>query len=324
MGKEEIITRIINKINSFDTVYITGHKHIDLDALGANLGLYEYCVNNDIKTTIILKEKRHEKGISKALEDINKDRIKIMHPDEINHKKTDLLIILDTNSSSMIQDPKLVDKFENIIVIDHHFKFKNSVEEADVVYINNSSSSTVEIIIDILKETKTKISKTTANIMLAGIEVDTNEFNVKTTEKTYEAAAFLASMGANSEAANYYLEEDFSTYQKIQEILLEVNFYKKEYAILIGKQNKLYNPEDLAKISDDALTLEGVEAAFAIGKLSKTKIGISARSSKKINVLNIMKVFNGGGHINEAASQINGASLKTVEKKLKEILNETR
>ena len=172
-----------------------------------------------------------------------------------------------------------------------------------------------------LKYLNKKVSPLIATIMLSGIEIDTNSFNVKTTAETYEAAAFLAKMGADNVIKQELLKESKDEFVRRQEFVRDSFMINRNMAMCILDDN-IYDKEDLATIAEELLQFDEVEASFSIGKLSKTTIGVSARSIGKINVEEIMTQLGGGGHITEAAAQIKKSSIDKVKKAIIEIVGD--
>ena len=155
--------------------------------------------------------------------------------------------------------------------------------------------------------------------MLVGLEIDTNNFKLKTTEKTYETAAFLAKIGADNIIKQELLQETKNEYIKRQKLIEKSFMVDKNLAMCVA-DNKIYENKDLASIADELLQFENVEASFVIGKLSNTKVGISARSIGKIDVESIMAKLGGGGHLTEAATQLENSTIAEAQKKLIEII----
>ena len=150
--------------------------------------------------------------------------------------------------------------------------------------------------------------------MLAGIEVDTNSYGIKTTAKTFRASAFLLEMGAVNFLKYDILKEDKKEYLKREKHLEKSYIVFNKFAIC--KIEKKIAKEDLSVIAEKMLTFDQVEAAFAIGKIEKNGVAISARSLGETNVYQIMKEFDGGGHFTEAATQIKNQDLDKIEKQL--------
>ena len=183
---------LIRSIKRANKIYIMGHKALDLDALGASVGLNSIIKNyrKEKSVQIILNENEHESAVKLALELI-KEQVKFTTSSKIKKiEKEDLLIIVDVNKRYLLQDEKIIENFANIIVIDHHNVGKGSLKEENS-YINTSFSSTCEMITEIILDKKIKIPSKVATLLLAGIVLDTNSYAINTTERTFFYSAFL-------------------------------------------------------------------------------------------------------------------------------------
>lgn len=233
---------------------------------------------------------------------------------KFNSKNT-LVAVLDTNKKSLLGYSKIVEDFDKIIVIDHHIKSDDQIENPIFSYIDNSKSSATEIIAAYLKSLNLKIEPIIATIMLAGIEVDTNEFNIKTSPKTFKTAAYLLELGANNIDKQNLLKENKENYCKRQDFIKKSYMINKNMALCVMDKN-IYERYQLALISEDLLQFDDVEASFTIGFIDKNIIGISARSIGEIDVESIMRSLGGGGHQTDAACTIESKKLEEVKQKL--------
>lgn len=318
MQKKEfaLIKKYLKKSSN---VFIMGHKDIDLDAFGAAIGMYCYASYHKKEAYVILDDKKVETGVKKALE-AYEEKINIIKSKEIDNliDNRSLLFIVDVNKEQLLQNPNCLSKFNNIIVIDHHDTAKDSINyENALLFIDNSSSSTCEIITKMLKNDNYLINSEIATTILAGIVLDTNNFVIKTDADTYYAAYYLGKCGADSRKVQYLLKQDIKEYIEMQKVITEVKVIKK-IAISKGLQTRKYRREDLAKIADTILLFNNIEASFVVGKIDKG-IGISARSMGNINVGKIMEEFGGGGDNHEAAARILDRSLNEMVSEITKI-----
>ena len=222
-----------------------------------------------------------------------------------------LLVIVDVNKKSLLQNSEVLEKFKNIIVIDHHGVGIDTINIPQAhLFIDTSASSTCEIITGLFEYENYVLEPTVATTILAGIVLDTNNFIIKTDKETYHAAYYLAKCGADSRGVQYLLKQDIKEYVEMQKVITEVKVIKK-IAISKGLQTKVYRREDLAKIADTILLFNNIEASFVIGKIDNG-VGISSRSMGNINVGQIMEEFGGGGDNHEAAAKITDRSLNEV------------
>lgn len=314
-NKEKLDKYISNSSN----IVIMGHRYLDLDALGASIGMYEYVKSKGKKPVIVINDRKFENGVKKVL-DTFKNAFTITRSskikESINNKS--VLIIVDTNKNYLLQDPALSNAFEKVIVIDHHDSNDQTINDG-LVIIDRNASSTCEMITDLLDFDKIEITKDVATILLSGIVLDTNNYVIKTTTDTYRTSYILSKCGADSQYVQYLLKQDLKKYLARQKVVTNVKQIKR-IALSNGKANVLYRREDLAKIADTLLVFDKIEASFVIGKLDDKSIGISARSLGRINVGKVLEAFNGGGDEFEAGASIKNTTIKKIEEELREII----
>lgn len=311
MHKEDF--KIIKKcFKKSSKVFIMGHKDVDLDAFGAAIGMFCYAFSKKRTSYIILDDKKLETSVKKVIEQYSKS-LNIIKSKGINELLDDksLLVIVDVNKKSLLQNSEVLEKFKNIIVIDHHGVGIDTINIPQAhLFIDTSASSTCEIITGLFEYENYVLEPTVATTILAGIVLDTNNFIIKTDKETYHAAYYLAKCGADSRGVQYLLKQDIKEYVEMQKVITEVKVIKK-IAISKGLQTKVYRREDLAKIADTILLFNNIEASFVIGKIDNG-VGISSRSMGNINVGQIMEEFGGGGDNHEAAAKITDRSLNEV------------
>lgn len=317
---DKFFQKTITKIKENEHIYIVTHRHMDLDGFGAALGMANILKKYGKKATIIINSEEQESAIQKAMQFLKNNReYHFVESSSIDQKiNIDLLLILDVHKKEMLEIPSIVNLAKEIILVDHHIKREESIP-CSLDYIIPSASSTVEIMVQFLKEEKVSVDSITATIMLSGIYLDTNGFNIKTTSTTFDAAAYLMNNHADNVKKQEIFQEDMKIILKRQKLLK--NSYKINDNMMICILDKsIYKSSDLAKIAEDILRIQDAEASFAIGYISEKTVGISARSIGKINVEKIMKKLGGGGHKTDAATKIENTSLEEVKKQLEEIL----
>ena len=306
-------------INSANGIYIMGHRYLDLDALGAAIGIYEYIKSKGKKPIIVINDKKFEKGVKKVLDSLNNTftikRSKSVRS-KINNKS--LLIIVDTNKEYLLQDPSIISMFDNIVVIDHHDSNDQTINNG-LIIIDRNASSTCEMITDLIDYEKLEITKEIATIILSGIVLDTNNYVIKTTTDTFRTSYILSKYGADAQYVQFLLKQDLKKYLARQKVLTNVKQIKG-IALTSGKSSVIYRREDLAKIADTLLLFDKIEASFVVGKLDDKSIGISARSLGRINVGKLLENFNGGGDEFEAGASIKNTTIKNIEEELKELI----
>lgn len=310
----------LNKmIETSSNVFIMGHRYLDLDAIAACTGIYKYTRTKGKKATIIVNDNKLEKGVKKIIDKIVSDyEIKKSSKIKKDINEESLLIIVDTNKEYLLQDRNLLQIFNKVVVIDHHDPNEQSLKKG-LVIIDRDSSSTCEMITDLLTEEKINIDKDLATLLLSGIVLDTNNYVIKTTKNTYRTSYILAENGASPSYVQFLLKQDLKNYVQRQKVITNVKQIKN-IALSSGKSSIIYRREDLARIADTLLQFDKIEASFVVAKLEDKNIGISARSLGKINVGKILEKFNGGGDENEAGATIENSTIKEVEKELKDTI----
>ena len=320
---KETFKRLTDLMKESEEIIFMTHRNMDLDGFGAALGLYEVALSLNKKPYIFINKTKNHKSIDKAFDLLKKENINYIFRSNYQEviKNNTLLIVLDIHRKDIVEYPKLIDKCERIAIIDHHVKGFNCIKNTTFSFIDENYSSTNEIIANYLSEIETKINPLTATIMLSGIAIDTNDFNLNTTAGTYEAAAYLTKMGADSSIKQELLKESKDEFVRRQEFIRDSIMINDQTSMCLLDDN-VYDKEDLATLAEELLQFDGVKASFAVGKIDKSIVGVSARSIGNINVEKIMAKLGGGGHTNEAAAQIKTSSINKVKKKILEIIGD--
>ncbi|MDD3187431.1 MAG: DHH family phosphoesterase [Bacilli bacterium] len=314
---EQIYKDLTKEIKRHNCVILMAHKNIDLDAFGSLLCLYEIVLSFNKQAKIVMN-KTVNASVKKAMRKVT-DIEYCYKEKEAN--ETDLLIVADTHKENLVENINILKKIKDKIVLDHHVKDANYIKDTIASYIDSNASSTVEIIIHYLKSLNKVVNPTIASIMLAGLEIDTNSFDIKTTDKTYETAAMLYRLGSNNALKKELLQQNKEEYIKRQALLKHAHIINKNIAICVFT-DEIYNKEDLSIIANELLQFDNVEVGFAIGKIDKQTTGISGKSLSNFNVEEIMHKLGGGGHFNNAATQLKRTTLKKAEEMLLTLIEE--
>lgn len=321
----EIYKKLTEEIKKHNNIFIMAHKNIDLDALGSSICLYEIISSFKKDCYVVIDENETNTSIVKALDDLKEKYIEInfLQNKDCNKfiKEDSLVIVLDTHKKDMLENPSLLDEVKDKIVLDHHIKSGDHIENTIFSYIRANLSSMNEFMVGYLKYLNKVVHPVIATIMLAGIEIDTHAFNVKTSVTTYEAAAMLARLGADNILKQELLQENKEVYLRRQSFISN-SFKINDIFEICLLDDKLYERKDLALISEELLKFEDVEASFTIGKTDSNKIGISARSLGRINVETYMAKLGGGGHMTDAAVQIVSNNIEEVKDLLLNVIKE--
>ncbi|MCI8548090.1 MAG: hypothetical protein HFJ38_04285 [Bacilli bacterium] len=297
MGLVENKKKLKKRIKKAKNVFLMGHKNLDLDAIGSCIGMYNILKQQKKECFIVIDDIDTEMGVTKVLKEID-GCYNIIKSEDIPvylHKKNkkNLLMILDTNKKCLVQNESSLDYFTKKIIIDHHDLGKDTIEDALIITEENTSS-TCEIVVNIINLYNIDISPYVCTLLLSGIILDTNNFTLKTTADTYYAAYFLTAMGGSPKKVQYLLKQDITEYVERQKLLSSIEVIDN-IAITKGTQYITYRREDLAKIADTLLFFNDIEASFVIGKIGKDLIGLSARSLGNYNITNILEHLGGGG-----------------------------
>ena len=304
-------------VSDSDKIIVIGHKRPDFDAVGACVGIYTFSKIVGKECYIILNDSDRDETIQKVMFEIDNSDEQLskvfVDSDEAWELMTPqtTLIVVDTSDASRVIDAAILSKANRKVIIDHHRRGEDIITNPLLTYIEPYASSSSELIAELI-EYQTKIEKITpiaATIMLGGIVVDTQNFSIRTGSRTFDAAAYLRSNGADPTRVKTILKEPFENFMNRVEIIN--NSIQKTPEIIMAKapEDKYYTNVMLAQSADLLLTLKGIECSFAIGYLEEGKVGISARSLGNINVQLIMEELGGGGHLANAATQIEGINL---------------
>lgn len=312
-------------IDEASRVFIMGHKNSDMDSVGAAIGLFQAIKSRDVETYIILK-----KGDSNAKLLLNNF---VNDPEYVNNiitgekaltliDKQTLLIIVDTHRRLMVEYEEVLNAAKNIVLIDHHRRSEDFIDNAILKYHEPFASSACEMVTEILQyiQDNPKINIREAEALYAGIYLDTKGFTFKTGVRTFEAAAYLRRMGVDPVNIRRLFKNDINESVRMSKIISSARVYRDNIAIVkcddTGKDLQVM----VAKAADELLNIDGIEASFVVAKLGN-KIIISGRSLESINVQIILEKLGGGGHITIAGAQLSDQDMDFAVEKLKEAID---
>ncbi len=321
---------LVSNINKSSNVVIMSHKVVDADGFAASLGIYKIAKALGKDAYIVLDTNSIDLTVEKIYDVIVKEYILLLDAfvttSEAYHLLNDesLLMVVDTQSEALLVEPKLLKKAKRIGIIDHHRKGIDVVSSNVFHYAQTYASSSVELVVGLFEflPVEVNLNALEANWMLLGMVVDTNSFIYRTTAKTFAVAAILQSYGAQMQEVKKYLREDISERIVQNDFINNLEIYEGRIGIAASLDNIIYQRDLLAKISDQIISIDGIDAGFAIGFIDKNLIGVSARSLGKVNVQLIMEKLGGGGHLNNAAAQIKGESVEEIIYQLKALIDE--
>lgn len=317
-------------IQDSDQVFIMGHKLPDMDAIGASVGVRKMAEMNKVKGYVVLDFNELDNSVLRLMEEIKeKPELyeRFISPEEAITRMTEktLLVVVDTHKPSLVIDEKLLQRAEKIVVIDHHRRGEEFIPNTLLVYMEPYASSTSELVTELIEyqPKSVKLSMLEATAMLAGIIVDTKSFTLRTGARTFEAASYLRTHGADTILVQRLLKEDLDIYIERSKIVQNVEFFQEGIAIAHGEENATYSQVLLAQTADILLTMNNVSASFVIGRRGENMLGISARSLGEVNVQLIMEKLNGGGHLTNAACQLEDTTIDEAISLLKNAITET-
>lgn len=322
--KTETLSDLI--INS-SKVYVMSHSSMDADAFGASLATYHIAkaLNREVK--IVFDEELVDETVTNIYNIIKKEHVNILDyfidPKTSIEKITDdtLLIIVDTQYQNLLLNEKVYKRAKKVAIIDHHRRNNHAIDKYDFLYTQSAASSTVELVVEMFNflEDDINLSSVEATWMLMGIIVDTNNLMYRVSYRTFNVLASLQRYGADMAKVQRFLREDFDEYVKRMTILNNLQIVDGKYGVALCNDD-IYPRAFLAKIADNIISVNNIKAAFCIGKIGYDEIGISARSLDEVNVQLIMEQLGGGGHFNNAATQIKDSTMEDVRDALIEKL----
>lgn len=310
-----------------DQVIVMGHKIADADSLGACMGIYRaakalgkraHIVMNENTSSIrplydeILESSSYEKDIfltsEQALNQFNENT---------------MVVVVDTNKPQMTECPELLRRSKIIAVLDHHRQSSSGIENAVLSYIEPYSSSTCEMVAEVLQYIveDIRVPSVEADCLYAGIMIDTRNFMNRTGVRTFEAAAFLRRCGADITRVRKMFRDDIESYRAKAEAVRLAEVYRSEYAIAECPSD-IESPTVLgAQTANELLDINGIKASFVL-TVYNGRIYMSARSIDEVNVQIIAEKLGGGGHINAAGAQFDHTDIEEAINTLKDTIDQ--
>lgn len=317
-GKSRIVGHALKQlIDQSKRIFIMGHANPDMDCFGASLGVMRLCAANDKEPYIVIDNyKEAMQAVFKQAKEngnykfISSERAKTLAD------KDSLVIVVDTHRPSMVQCPELLSICEKKVIIDHHRRVEDFIENPVLAYMESYASSASELVAEILQymTSKKSLEKLEAEALLAGMMVDTNGFAVKTGVRTFEAAAWLRRQGADPTEVSRFFQEDRESFTIKAEAMAGAIYH--EGGIMTSICGRQHPDEQVicAQVADQLLSVRGTRASFVAGVNSDGRTVISARSLGEVNVQIIMEKFNGGGHLTTAAAQVDMSPEEAMER----------
>ena len=320
-GKSRVVGHALKKLmEESKTVLIMGHKHADMDAFGSALGIYRMCISCKVDAHIVIDEVPDSlKAFYEHVEEAeNYSLIKTEKAKKLV-KENALVVVLDTHRPSYIEDPELLELADKIVVIDHHRRAEDAIENPTLAYIESYASSTAELVTEILQYILNRkvLIRLEAEALLAGMTIDTNRFAVKTGVRTFEAAAWLRRSGADTAEVKRFFQMDQDTYMVKAKAIASAKIYPSGTAVSIIEGEHQDVQVINSQVADELLDIKGIKASYVAGRNDREITCVSARSLGDVNVQVILEEFGGGGHLNIAGAQVQDSPQEIIDKILK-------
>lgn len=320
-----MMTAISDKLKTVEKVFVVGHKNLDMDALGATVGMAHFASQIVRKSYAVYDDTAMNADIERAVERLKEDGqsplITLSEAEELVNQHS-LLIMVDHSKINLTLSKDFYDRFNEVIVVDHHRRDDDFPENAVLTFIESGASSACELVTELLQfqGAPERLSKIQASILMAGIMLDTKNFSTRVTSRTFDVASYLRSLGSDSGEIQTISATDFEEYRRINELILAGERITDDIIVASGDNPKCYNNVVISKAADTMLAMAGIEATFVVARTSDSTVNISARSHKTINVQRIMEKMGGGGHFNLAACQLRDCSVAQAKNKLIETI----
>ena len=315
-------------IESSSSVYIMGHRNGDMDSVGSGAGLCGAIriLRPDIPVNMVVDLERNlaKPIIGRLNENLRDEEPVFISPEDALGKMdaNSLLIIVDTNNKDLLDSPEVYAAAKQIVVIDHHRQVVNYIDNAVIFHHEPYASSACEMTAELIQYFPgiDKLQSYYADVMLAGIMLDTKDFVMRTGVRTFEAAAFLRKLGADMVAVKNLFANTMACIQKRSKLIADAEIYKR-CAIAVDDTADEYIRVASAQAADQMLEIVGVDASFVIFRIP-TGVNISARSLGAMNVQIIMEKLGGGGHQTMAAAQLNDVRVTEAKAELISAIDE--
>ena len=322
-----VATEVKTLMEKASNVLIMGHRFADHDSIGSGIGMARFAMRYCPKVNIVVNiHDSNLKGVFKKLGGLAD--YKNMFVDGATAQdlitSSTLLVVTDVNNARHFEAPELYENIPNVVIIDHHRQSGEFAVKPAITYIEPSASSASELVCEMLEQELPpgSLLKEEAELLFAGIILDTKQFANNTGPRTFSAAYFLRSEGASPAEAQMLFRSDLDDFKR--EIKYETNAFVYRDIIAFSYMEENATQEDkiaASKAADRLLSLEGVLASFVLCRMDNT-VHISARSSGTVNVQLITEKLHGGGHFDMAGAQVKNATIKETFIRLKEAIDQ--
>ena len=309
---------MLELIGQSSQVFIMGHRNADLDAVGAAMGIACLCRKKGKQARIVLdlQQNAAERLIEEIREVPEYAQVFISSEEALllcDNRST--LVVVDTNRPDQVESKSLLEAIPKVCVVDHHRRAADYIQPVVLNLHEPYASSAAELVTELLEYAveKKDVLPIEAKSLMAGLFLDTKSFNVRTGERTFEAAAFLRQLGADTVEVKKLLQNDFQDTMAKYQIIKSARLYRQDLAI--AALNAPTTRPLAAQAADELLNISGITASFVLYP-DNDQVIISARSIGDANVQMILEPLGGGGNTATAGAQIKGATVKEVLDKL--------
>lgn len=306
-------------IDEASNVIIMGHKFPDMDCYGSAIGIYRAVMNRGKDAYIVLP------SVNEAVRNVHKlfssnpfyNFVSSEQALSLVQKDT-LLVVVDTHRPNYTECPELLEKIKRVVLIDHHRRGTEFIDNTALKYHEPYASSTSELVTEILQymDNKVTVEKIEAEALMAGIAVDTKNFTFKTGVRTFEAASLLRRFGADTTVVRQLFQDDLETFIAKASIVSSAKIHDHEIAISFCNEDIPNAQIIAAQAADELLDILGISTSFVISINKDNLIFISGRSLGDVNVQLILEKIGGGGHLTVAGAQLSGCTIEEAREQL--------
>ena len=318
--KARIVAHALEElIKENDKIMIMGHTNPDIDAIGSALGVYRIAKTLGKDAKIVANvETPSIKDLYESLKDQYQDVFINSETALTQVDSETLLVIVDTHKKTYVESPELLTKTNKIVVIDHHRRSADFIDNSILTFQEVYASSAAELVTEIIQYTQNEVelSEIEAEALYAGIMMDTKNFTFKTGVRTFEAAAYLRRCGVDIIKVKKWFQSDLESYNTISEIVRKAEIVRESIGISIYDVQEKETSLICAKAADELLTIGNITASFVLGLMEDRKVCISGRSIGDVNVQMILEKLGGGGHITLAGAQLENMTIDEAKQEL--------
>lgn len=324
--KARIVAHALEElIKENDKIMIMGHTNPDIDAIGSALGIYRIAKTLGKEARIVANVETP--SIKDLYESIKDQYQEVFINSETALAQVDsetLLLVVDTHKKTYVESPELLTKTNKIVVIDHHRRSADFIDNSILTFQEVYASSAAELVTEIIQYTQNEVelSEVEAEALYAGIMMDTKNFTFKTGVRTFEAAAYLRRCGVDIIKVKKWFQSDLESYNTISEIVRKAEIVRDSIGISIYDVQEKETSLICAKAADELLTIGNITASFVLGLMEDGKVCISGRSIGDVNVQMILEKLGGGGHITLAGAQLENVTIDEAKQELISKINE--